>query len=140
MNAIAKIGLFATAALLIAGLGGKSLLQNSAQAALVRSFQERPYTGRDLAAEYGLARYTDAKEKSGPLDYMSTASDAVKRNNMLEAEASRIQLEFESRVGVTGVLLSGFSETVRINPSEIARHRFEDQGLLPKKQVAKDKE
>jgi hypothetical protein len=139
MNAVAKMGLLATAAPLFVGLGGKSLLQKSAQASLVRSLQERPYTERDLATEYGLERYDASNGSSGPLAYMSTAGDAVKRNNMLEAEASRIQLEFESTVGVTGVLLSGFSETVRINPSEIARQRFEDQGLLPKKQAAKAK-
>jgi hypothetical protein len=88
------------------------------------ALEKRPYAERDLGKEYGLKPY-EPPRRCGPMDYTSVASEGAKRNNMLEAEASRIQLEFEDRAGYWALLFP-------IDAHRIARQRFEDQGLLPK--------
>ena len=126
MSAMAKMAaLLAVGVVAFAMLAGERLAGDDGsdyRAAL----EKRPYTERDLGEEYGL-KPVEPQHRGGPLDYMSVAGDAAKRNNMLEAEASRIQLEFEERAGYWALLFP-------IDAHRIARQRFEDQGLLPKDQ------
>ena len=123
MSAMAKLAaLLAVGVVAFAMLAGEQLAGDDAgdyRAAL----EERPYTERDLGEEYGL-KPVEPQRRRGPLDYMSVASEGAKRNNMLEAEASRIQLEYEDQAGYWALLFP-------IDAHRIARQRFEDQGLLP---------
>lgn len=137
MNATAKLAMIVVAGILLVCVSGKHLLANSTQAEYVRALQQRPYTERNLADEYGLELYREPAGRGGPLDYMGVASGAVKRNNALAVEAARVQLEFEERTGVAGLVLSILSDDVRVDFDRIARQRFEDQGLLPKQAAVK---
>ncbi len=97
----------------------------AAAQAYLAALEKRPYTGRNLVAEHGWD--LSWRPSSGPMSYLGTASRANKYNNMLRAEASRIQIELEDH-GMAAYRLLGLPADFC---DRIARQRFEDQGILP---------
>jgi hypothetical protein len=128
MNATAKLGLFLAGGICVVCVTGKHLPADGDYEVYTRSLEKRPYADRDLAQEYGLD--PDWTPATGVWAGASNGSYALQFNNALEAEASRIQIEFEQHAGTGGALMS-YAFGGSINPNEIARNRFEDQGLRP---------
>lgn len=93
--------------------------------AYLADLEKRPYTQRDLVAEYGWD--LNWRPRHGGLSYLRTACRAHHYNNILHAEAARIQIEIEDR----GM---GIYHLLGLPPDycdRIARQRFADQGIVP---------